>query len=54
MTVTLPIIADPASLATEVAVPGRWRRMPVKAKVGAVILGFFVLAAIIGPLEKKK
>jgi peptide/nickel transport system permease protein len=50
MTVTLPIIADPASLATEVAVPGRWRRMPTKAKVGAVILGFFVLAAIIGPL----
>jgi len=50
MTVTLPISADPASLATEVAVPGRWRRMPTKAKVGAVILGFFVLAAIIGPL----
>jgi len=50
MTVTLPITADPASLATEVAVPGRWRRMPTKAKVGAVILGFFVLAAIIGPL----
>jgi peptide/nickel transport system permease protein len=50
MTVTLPISVDPASLATEVAVPGRWRRMPTKAKVGAVILGFFVLAAIIGPL----
>jgi len=50
MTVTLPITADPASLATEVAVPGRWRRMPTKAKVGAGILGFFVLAAIIGPL----
>ena len=50
MTVTLPISVDPASLATEDAVPGRWRRMPTKAKVGAVILGFFVLAAIIGPL----
>jgi len=50
MTVTLPITADPASLATEDTVPGRWRRMPTKAKVGAVILGFFVLAAIIGPL----
>jgi peptide/nickel transport system permease protein len=50
MTVTLPISADPTSLATVDAVPGRWRRMPTKAKVGAVILGFFVLAAIIGPL----
>jgi peptide/nickel transport system permease protein len=28
---------------------GRWQRLPVKAKVGAVLLGFFVLAAIIGP-----
>jgi peptide/nickel transport system permease protein len=29
---------------------GWWRRLPVKAKVGAVLLGVFVLAAIIGPL----
>ena len=50
MTVTLPISADPAALATEAVVPGRWRRMPTKAKVGAVLLGVFVLAAIIGPL----
>jgi peptide/nickel transport system permease protein len=50
MTVTLPLTADPTLLATEDAVPGRWRRMPTKAKVGAVLLGFFVLAAIIGPL----
>jgi peptide/nickel transport system permease protein len=50
MTVTLPISADPAALAAEDVVPGRWRRMPTKAKVGAVLLGFFVLAAIIGPL----
>ncbi len=49
MTVTLPISAATTSLATEDAVPGRWRRMPTKAKVGAVILGFFVVAAIIGP-----
>jgi len=27
-----------------------WRRFPVKAKAGAIILGLFVLAAIIGPL----
>jgi peptide/nickel transport system permease protein len=26
-----------------------WRNMPLKAKVGAVLFGFFVLAAIIGP-----
>jgi peptide/nickel transport system permease protein len=50
MTVTLPISANLTSLGTEDAVPGRWRRMPTKAKVGAFILGFFVLAAIIGPL----
>ena len=29
---------------------GRWRRLPVKAKIGAVVLGLFVLAAVIGPL----
>jgi peptide/nickel transport system permease protein len=28
---------------------GYWRRLPAKAKAGAVILGFFVLIAIIGP-----
>ncbi len=28
---------------------GRWRRLSLKAKVGAILLGFFVLAAIIGP-----
>ena len=50
MTATLPISADPAALAAEGAVPGRWRRLPPKAKVGAVLLGLFVLAAIIGPL----
>jgi len=26
-----------------------WRRLPVKAKTGAVLLGLFILAAIIGP-----
>jgi peptide/nickel transport system permease protein len=50
MTVTLPISVGPAVLDREDAVPGRWRRMPTKAKVGAFLLGFFVLAAIIGPL----
>ena len=29
---------------------GMWRRLPPKAKVGAILLGFFILIAIIGPL----
>ncbi len=44
----LPVVARP----TLTVVPkrhGRWRRLPPKAKVGAIILGVFVLAAIIGP-----
>jgi peptide/nickel transport system permease protein len=28
---------------------GRWRRLPLKAKVGAIMLGLFILTAIIGP-----
>ena len=50
MTAVLPISAEPAALPQEEARPGRWRRMPTKAKVGAVLFGLFVLAAIIGPL----
>ena len=50
MTVVLPISAEPAALPQEEARPGRWRRMPTKAKVGAALLGLFVLAAIVGPL----
>ena len=50
MTVVLPISTEAAALPQEEARPGRWRRMPTKAKVGAVLLGLFVLAAIIGPL----
>jgi peptide/nickel transport system permease protein len=49
MTAVLPISAEPAALPQEEVRPGRWRRMPTKAKVGAVLLGVFVLAAIIGP-----
>src|SRR6185437_4731265 len=49
MTAVLPISAEPAALPTEEARPGRWRRLPTKAKVGAVLLGLFVLAGIIGP-----
>jgi peptide/nickel transport system permease protein len=50
MTALLPLTTDAAALPTEDAQPGRWRRMPPKAKVGAVLLGLFVLAGIIGPL----
>ncbi len=50
MTAVLPISTDAAVKPREDARPGRWRRMPPKAKVGAVLLGLFVLAGIIGPL----
>jgi peptide/nickel transport system permease protein len=42
-----------ATAPTELAVPprqlGRWRRLPLKAKVGVVLFGLFALAGIIGP-----
>ena len=50
MTAVLPISAEPAALPQEEARPGRWRRMPAKAKVGAALFGLFVLVAIVGPL----
>ena len=50
MTAVLPISAEPAALPTEEVRRGRWRRMPPKAKAGAILLGLFVLAAIIGPM----
>ncbi|HET9896937.1 MAG TPA: ABC transporter permease [Streptosporangiaceae bacterium] len=31
---------------------GRWHRLPLKAKAGAILLGVFVLAAIIGPFAE--
>jgi len=50
MTVALPISTEQAVLPEEGQSIGRWRRLPTKAKVGAILLGLFVLAAIIGPL----
>ena len=50
MTVVLPVSAEPSALSTRPQQLGRWRRLPTNAKVGAILLGFFVLAAIIGPL----
>jgi peptide/nickel transport system permease protein len=49
MTAVLPISAEPAAIPQEEVRRGRWRRMPAKAKVGAILLGLFVLAGIIGP-----
>jgi peptide/nickel transport system permease protein len=50
MTVALPISVDPAALTEVKPSRNRWRRLPTKAKAGAILLGIFVLAAIIGPL----
>jgi len=49
MTVAPAISADPTAVPREAAEPGRWRRMPTKAKVGVVLSAVFVLTAIIGP-----
>ncbi len=51
MSTALPMVTEPAALAA--APPrqlGRWKRLPLKAKAGAILLGLFVLTAIIGPL----
>jgi peptide/nickel transport system permease protein len=50
MTVVLPVSADPAILPAGHQRLGLWRRLPPKAKVGAVVLGLFAVAAIIGPM----
>ena len=52
MTAAPPIVVEPIAL-VEQAQPrslGRWGRLPLKAKAGAILLGLFVLAAIIGPM----
>jgi peptide/nickel transport system permease protein len=50
MATALPMTTTQPAVVIADKVPGRWRRMPAKAKVGAVLLGLFVLAGIIGPL----
>ncbi|MGI9009386.1 MAG: ABC transporter permease [Streptosporangiaceae bacterium] len=52
MTAAPPLVVEATPLASE-AQPhrlGRWSRLPTKAKAGAILLGLFVLAGIIGPL----
>ncbi len=52
MTAAPPLVAAAAALPEQIQPQriGQWRRLPVKAKAGVVLLGIFVLAAIIGPL----
>jgi peptide/nickel transport system permease protein len=47
--VVLAVTADPGALAEGRQRLGRWGRLPTKAKAGAILLGLFALAAIIGP-----
>jgi peptide/nickel transport system permease protein len=49
MTAALPLGTGLTALEVPARQLGRWRRLPLKAKVGAVVFGLFALAAIIGP-----
>jgi peptide/nickel transport system permease protein len=49
MTAVVPISTEPTAI-VEGAQFSRWRRLPSKAKAGAVVLILFALAAIIGPM----
>jgi peptide/nickel transport system permease protein len=46
----LTILTDPVAVPVAPREIGRWRRLPPNAKVGVIMFGFFVLAAIIGPM----
>lgn len=50
MTTALPTVTEPASIAASARQLGRWRRLPLKAKAGAILLGIFIVCAIIGPI----
>jgi peptide/nickel transport system permease protein len=50
MTVAPLLVVSATEVADKPSPLGRWHRLPLKAKVGAVLLGIFVLAAVIGPL----
>jgi peptide/nickel transport system permease protein len=47
---TSPVEVSQAQLGTPPRQLGHWGRLPLKAKVGAILFGFFLLAAIIGPI----
>jgi peptide/nickel transport system permease protein len=48
MSLAVPVAATSARSAAAER-PGRWKRMPAKARAGAIVLGVFALAGIIGP-----
>ncbi len=52
MTAAPPLVVEATPLASEPQPRklGQWRRLPVKAKAGAILLGLFVLAGVIGPI----
>ena len=51
MTVALPVSTEPAAVPEEHQPRRRlWRRLPTRAKVGAIMLGAFIVAGIIGPM----
>jgi peptide/nickel transport system permease protein len=50
MSLVLPVAVDPGLMPAERQRLGHWRRLPAKAKLGAILLGIFTVAAIIGPL----
>jgi peptide/nickel transport system permease protein len=50
MSTAMPINVElPALAAAPPRQLGRWRRLPMKAKAGVILLGLFVVTAIIGP-----
>jgi peptide/nickel transport system permease protein len=50
MTVAPPFVVQLPVLTARPQRAGRWRSLPLKAKVGVLLLGIFALAAIIGPM----
>ena len=50
MAIVMPISTDPSLVREKTQSRGPWGRLPTKAKVGAVLLAFFILVGLIGPL----
>jgi peptide/nickel transport system permease protein len=50
MTTLVPVSAEHAAVQEIPRELGLWRRLPAKAKAGAVLMSVFVLAAVIGPV----
>jgi peptide/nickel transport system permease protein len=52
MTAGVPILIDAAALDQPARQFGRWRRLPLKTKVGVIMFGLFVVIAIVGPFVR--